>query len=108
MSGSTESYDFAARVRRAIPVGATEVTAARSLVAQGFGCVHSDTLQSDEGDTLEAHAQPDDPGTEFLTCDYIEPRRWGQSTQRRYLVVLYLREQHVHRVFALTHLREVH
>lgn len=70
--------------------------------------MHSDTLQSDEGDTLEAHAQPDDPGTEFLTCDYIEPRRWGQSTQRRYLVVLYLREQHVHRVFALTHLREVH
>lgn len=108
VSGSTDSYDFTARVRRAIPVGSAESLAARSLSAQGFGCVHSDTLQSDEADTLEASAHPDDPGTEFLTCDYVRPRRWGQSTQRRYLVVLYLREQRVHRVFAVTHLQEVH
>lgn len=108
VSGSTDSYDFAARVRSAIPVGTAESIADRSLSTQGFGCVHSDTLQSDEGDTLEVNANPDDPGTEFLTCDYVRPRRWGESTQRRYVVVLYLREQHVRRVFAVTHLREVH
>ena len=80
----------------------------RGWSGQGFGCVHTDTLQSDEADTLESNAQPDDPGTEFLTCDYVRPRRWGQSTQRRYLVVLYLREHRVRRVFAVTHLLEVH
>ena len=108
VAGSTDSYDFAAHVRGAIPVGSSAPLAAARLSGQGFGCVHTDTLQSDEADTLESNAQPDDPGTEFLTCDYVRPRRWGQSTQRRYLVVLYLREHRVRRVFAVTHLLEVH
>jgi hypothetical protein len=108
VAGSSDSYEFAGRVRRAIPMGAEENVASRTLSAQGFGCTHSDTLQSDDADTLGASETPDDPGTEFLTCDYVRRRRWGASTQRRYVVVLYLREHRVSRVFAVTHLLEVH
>ena len=108
VAGSTDSYDFTARVRRAIAPGANEADARRALNAQGFDCTHSDTLQSDEGDTLESHAAADDPGTEFLTCDYVSRRHWGENTRRRYVVVLYIREHCVDRVFAVTHLREVH
>jgi hypothetical protein len=108
VAGSTDSYDFTARVRRAIPVGANEADAGRTLHAQGFGCAHSDTLQSDEGDTLQAHSAADDPGTEYLTCEYTRRRHWGENTRRRYVVVLYIRDHRVDRVFAVTHLREVH
>jgi hypothetical protein len=108
VAGSTDSYEFAARVRHAIPRGTNEAAAARTLTTRGFGCTHTDTLQSEDADTLEANESPEDPGTEFLTCDYVRRRRWGESTQRRYLVVLYLREHRVDRVFAVTHLREVH
>ena len=45
---------------------------------------------------------------EYLTCDYVRERHWGEKTQRRYLVVLYVREHRVSRVFAVTHLLEVH
>lgn len=108
VAGSSDSYDFTARVRRAIPVGASEADAGRTLHAQGFDCTHSDTLQSDEGDTLQSRSTPDDPGTEYLTCDYVRSRRWGENTRRRYVVVLYIREHRVDRIFAVTHLREVH
>jgi hypothetical protein len=108
VAGSSDSYDFTARVRRAIPAGANEADAGRMLHAQRFDCVHTDTLQSDEGDTLQAHAGADDPGTEYLTCDYVRSRRWGENTRRRYVVVLYIREHRVDRVFAVTHLLEVH
>lgn len=108
VAGSKDSYEFAGRVRRAIPPGTADSSAARTLSAQGFGCVHTDTLQSEDADTLGANEGPDDPGTEFLTCDYVRRRRWGQSTRRRYVVVLYLREHRVDRVFAVTHLLEVH
>ncbi|HMI58906.1 MAG TPA: hypothetical protein VK511_12710 [Gemmatimonadaceae bacterium] len=107
MAGSNDSYEFTARVRRAIPVGANEADAGRSLRAQGFDCAHTDTLQSDEGDTLQSHSAADDPGTEYLTCEYVRRRRWGENTRRRYVVVLYIREHRVDRVFAVTHLREV-
>ncbi|MDQ2767839.1 MAG: hypothetical protein M3Y30_11865 [Gemmatimonadota bacterium] len=108
VAGSSDSYDFTARVRHAIPLGATEANAGEALRAQGFDCAHTDTLQSDEGDTLQSHSAPDDPGTEYLTCDFVRRRRWGENTRRRYLVVLYIREQRVERIFAVTHLREVH
>jgi len=108
VAGSTDSYDFTSRVRRAIPVGATEADAGRTLRAQGFDCAHTDTLESDEGDTLQSHPAPDDPGTEYLTCDYLRRRNWGENTRRRYVVVLYVREHRVDRIFAVTHLREVH
>ena len=107
VAGSNDSYDFAARVRSAIPVGADEAEAGRTLRAQGFDCAHTDTLQSDEGDTLQSRSAADDPGTEYLTCDYVRRRRWGENTRRRYVVVLYIREHRVNRVFAVTHLREV-
>ena len=107
MAGSSDSHEFAARARRAIPVGTADADASRALVIQGFECVHTDTLQSDEGDTLQSRSAPDDPGTEYLTCDYMRRRRWGERTRRRYVVVLYIREHRVDRVFAVTHLREV-
>lgn len=108
MAGSVDSYELTARVRRAIPVGANDASAERAFVTQGFACVRSDTLQSDEGDTLQALSAPEEPGTEYVTCDYVRRRRWGENTRRRYLVVLYIREHRVDRVFAVTHLREVH
>ncbi|MBK5188613.1 MAG: hypothetical protein JJD97_10210 [Gemmatimonadaceae bacterium] len=108
VAGSSDSYEFAARARRAIPGGTDDSSAERMLVAQGFACAHTDTLQSDEGDTLQSRSAPDDPGTEYLTCDYVRSRRWGEHTQRRYVVVLYIREHRVDRVFAVTHLQEVH
>ena len=108
VAGSTDSYEFSSRVHRVIAAGARDSVAERALTAQGFDCVHSDTLQSDEGDTLQAHTAPDEPGTEYLTCDYVSRRRWGENVRRRYLVVLYIREHRVDRVFAVTHLREVH
>ena len=108
MAGSNDSYDFAARVRGVILVGANEADAGRTLRAQGFDCAHTDTLQSDEGDTLQSHSGADDPGTEYLTCDYVRRRRWGENTRRRYVVVLYIREHRVNHVSAVTHLREVH
>jgi len=108
VAGMNDSYDFTARVRQAVPVGTAEASAGRTLQAQHFDCTHTDTLQSDEGDTLQARSAPDDPGTEYLTCDYVRRRRWGENTQRRYVVVLYIREHRVDRVFAVTHLREVH
>lgn len=108
MAGSIDSYEFTARVRRAIPIGANDAVAERTLATQGFDCARSDTLQSEEGDTLQAHAAPEEPGTDYLTCDYVRRRRWGENTQRRYLVVLYIREHRVDRAFAVTHLREVH
>jgi len=107
VAGSNDSYDFTARVRREIRVGANEADAGRTLRAQGFDCAHTDTLQSDEGDTLQSHSAADDPGTEYLTCDYVRRRHWGENTRRRYVVVLYIREHRVDRVFAVTHLREV-
>lgn len=108
VAGSVDSYEFTARARRAIPVGANDASAERALAAQGFDCARTDTLQSDEGDTLQSHAAPDEAGTEYLTCDYVRSRRWGENTRRRYLVVLYIREHRVNRVFAVTHLRAVH
>jgi len=108
VKGSSDSHEFAARARRAVPVGARDSAAERTLIGNGFACMHSDTLLSDEGDTLQASSSPEDPGTEYITCDYVRPRRWGQNTQRRYLVVLYVREHRVDRLFAVTHLLEVH
>jgi hypothetical protein len=107
VAGSNDSYEFTARVRSAIHVGASEADAGGMLRAQGFDCAHTDTLQSDEGDTLQSHSAADDPGTDYLTCDYLRRRRWGENTRRRYVVVLYIREHRVERVFAVTHLREV-
>jgi hypothetical protein len=108
VAGSTDSYEFSSRVHGAIAVGARDTLAERALTSQGFDCAHSDTLQSDEGDTLQAHSEADDPGMEYLTCDYVSRRRWGENVRRRYLVVLYIRGHRVDRVFAVTHLREVH
>jgi hypothetical protein len=108
VAGSSDSYEFAERARQAIPIGAQDARAERTLVANGFACTHSDTLQSDEGDTLQSRSAPEDPGTEYITCDYLRRRRWGEKTQRRYVVVLYVREHRVDRLFAVTHLREVH
>ncbi|MEP7064662.1 MAG: hypothetical protein ABI889_01385 [Gemmatimonadota bacterium] len=108
VAGSSDSHEFAARARRAIPAGAHDADAERTLVANAFACVHSDTLLSDEGDTLQSRAAPEDAGTEYITCDYVRRRRWGENTQRRYVVVLYVREHRVDRLFAVTHLREVH
>lgn len=108
VAGSADSYEFAARVRSAIPIGANDTAAERALTRQGFDCARTDTLQSDEGDTLQARSAPDEPGTDYLTCDYVRRRRWGENTRRRYLVVLYIREHRVDRAFAVTHLREVH
>src|SRR4051812_45206052 len=108
VSGSSDSHEFAARARRAIPVGAHDADAERTLLANAFACVRSDTLLSDEGDTLQSRSAPEDPGTEYITCDYVRGRRWGEKTQRRYLVVLYVREHRVERLLAVTHLLEVH
>jgi hypothetical protein len=108
VAGSVDSYEFAARVRSAIPIGANDAAAERTLTAQGFDCARTDTLQSEEGDTLQARSAADEPGTDYLTCDYVRRRRWGENTRRRYLVVLYIREHRVDRAFAVTHLREVH
>jgi hypothetical protein len=108
VAGSSDSHEFAARARRAIPVGVHDADAERALVANRFACVHSDTLLSDEGDTLQSRSGPEDPGTEYITCDYVRRRRWGENTQRRYVVVLYVREHRVDRLFAVTHLLEVH
>jgi hypothetical protein len=107
-AGSSDSHEFARRARAAVPAGVHESEAERTLATNGFACTHSDTLLSDEGDTLQEHSVPEDPGTEYVTCDYVRRRRWGQKTQRRYLVVLYVREHRVYRVFAVTHLLEVH
>jgi hypothetical protein len=108
VAGSSDSYEFAARAHQAIPIGAHDASAERTLVTNGFACTRSDTLQSDEGDTLQSRSAPEDPGTEYITCDYLRRRRWGEKTQRRYVVVLYVREHRVDRLFAVTHLREVH
>jgi hypothetical protein len=108
VAGSSDSHEFAERARKAIPAGMPDANAERTLVSNGFGCVHSDTLLSDEGDTLQSRSAPEDPGTEYITCDYLRGRRWGHNTQRRYVVVLYVREHRVDRVFGVTHLREVH
>ena len=108
VSGSSDSHEFAQRARKAVPVGAHDADAERTLVTNGFACTRSDTLLSDEGDTLQTHSSPEDPGTEYITCDYVRRRRWGQNTQRRYLVVLYVRDHRVDRLFAVTHLLEVH
>jgi hypothetical protein len=108
VAGSVDSHEFTARVRRAIPAGESEVAGEQLLSTQGFDCARTDTLQSEEEDTLQSAAAPDEPGTEYLTCDYVRGRRWGENTRRRYLVVLYIREQKIDRVFAVTHLREVH
>jgi hypothetical protein len=108
VAGSSDSHEFAARARQAIPIGTHDASAERTLVTNGFACTHSDTLQSDEGDTLQSRSAPEDPGTEYITCDYLRRRRWGENTQRRYVVVLYVREHRVDRLFAVTHLREVH
>lgn len=107
VSGSSDSHEFANRARSAIPVGGSDSSAEQTLIANGFACTRSDTLLSDEEDTLQAHAAPEDPGTEYLTCDYTRRRRWGEKTRRRYVVVLYVREHRIDRVFAVTHLREV-
>jgi hypothetical protein len=107
VAGSRDSHEFAERARRAIPISEHDASAERTLVTNGFGCTRSDTLQSDEGDTLQSRSAPEDPGTEYITCDYLRRRRWGENTQRRYVVVLYIREHRVDRVFAVTHLREV-
>jgi hypothetical protein len=108
VAGSSDSHEFASRARKAIPIGTGDASAERMLAANGFDCTRSDTLQSDEGDTLQAHSAPEDPGIDYLTCDYLRRHRWGENTQRRYLVVLYIRDHRVDRVFAVTHLREVH
>ncbi len=108
VAGSSDSHEFAARARRTIPAGESDAGAERTLVSNGFSCTRSDTLLSDEGDTLQSQAGAEDPGTEYLTCDYLRKRRWGENTQRRYVVVLYIREHRVDRLFAVTHLREVH
>lgn len=108
VAGSSDSHEFAERVRRAIPAGVLDGDAERTMVTSGFACTRSDTLLSDEGDTLQSRPNPEDPGTEYITCDYVRRRRWGQNTRRRYVVVLYVREHRVDRLFADTHLREVH
>ncbi len=108
VAGSSDSHEFAERVRRAIPAGVHDTDAEGTLVASGFACTRSDTLLSDEGDTLQSRSDAEDPGTEYITCDYVRRRRWGQNTRRRYVVVLYVREHRVSRLFADTHLREVH
>ena len=108
VKGSSDSHEFAERARRAVPVGVRDSDGERTLIANGFACTHSDTLLSDEGDTLQSSEGPEDPGTEYITCDYLRRHRWGQNTQRRYVVVLYVREHRVDRVFAVTHLLEVH
>ena len=108
VKGSSDSHEFAERARRAVPVGVHDSAGERTLITNGFACTHSDTLLSDEGDTLQSTPSPEDPGTEYITCDYLRRRRWGQHTQRRYVVVLYVREHRVDRVFAVTHLLEVH
>jgi hypothetical protein len=108
VAGSSDSYEFAERARHAIPIGAHDASAERTLITNGFACTHSDTLQSEEEDTLQADSAPEDPGTEYISCDYLRRRRWGEKTQRRYVVVLYVREHRVSRLFAVTHLREVH
>lgn len=108
VAGTSDSYEFSARARRAIPVGTSDASAEHTLASQGFDCARTDTLQSDEADTLQARADSIDPGTEYLTCDYVRRRHWGENTRRRYLVVLYIREHRVDRMFAVTHLREVH
>ncbi|HEY2898452.1 MAG TPA: hypothetical protein VGJ12_15030 [Gemmatimonadaceae bacterium] len=108
VSGSIDSHEFAQRARKAVPVGVHDADAEQTLVTNGFACTRSDTLLSDEGDTLQTHSDPEDPGTEYITCDYVRRRRWGQNTRRRYLVVLYVREHRVDRLFAVTHLLEVH
>jgi hypothetical protein len=107
VSGSSDSHEFARRARGTIPVGASDSSAEHALIANGFSCTRSDTLLSDEEDTLQAHAAPEDPGTEYVTCDYTRRRRWAEKTQRRYVIVLYVREHRIDRVFAVTHLREV-
>jgi len=107
VSGSSDSHEFARRARGTIPVGASDSSAEHTLIANGFSCTRSDTLLSDEEDTLQAHAAPEDPGTEYVTCDYTRRRRWAEKTQRRYVIVLYVREHRIDRVFAVTHLREV-
>ncbi len=108
VAGSSDSHEFAERVRRAIPAGVHDTDAERTLVTSGFACTRSDTLLSDEGDTLQSRSDPEEPGTEYITCDYVRRRRWGQNTRRRYVVVLYVRDHRVDRLFADTHLREVH
>lgn len=107
VAGSSDSHEFASRARQTIPVGTHDSSAEQALVADGFACTRSDTLLSDEGDTLQSHSAPEDPGTEYLTCDYMRRRRWGEKTQRRYVIVLYVREHRIEHVFAVTHLREV-
>ena len=106
--GSSDSHEFAERARRVIPVGARDSAAERTLVTNGFACTRSDTLLSDEGDTLQSSSSPEDPGTDYITCDYVRRRRWGENTQRRYVIVLYVREHRIDRLFAVTHLLEVH
>ncbi|MEO8881429.1 MAG: hypothetical protein ABI446_13630 [Gemmatimonadaceae bacterium] len=108
VAGSADSYEFTARVRAAIPLGDADAEAEHALAAQRFDCTRTDTLQSEEPDTLQAYSAPDESGTEYITCDYLQRRHWGEKTRRRYLVVLYIREHRVDRVFAVTHLREVH
>jgi hypothetical protein len=107
VSGSSDSHEFASRARKAIPAGTSDSSAEHTLIAEGFACTRRDTLLSDEGDTLQAHSAPEDPGTEYVTCDYMRRRRWGEKTQRRYVIVLYVREHRIDHVFAVTHLREV-
>ncbi len=107
-AGSVDSHEFRSRVRRAIPVGESDTAGERVLAKQGFDCTRTDTLQSDEGDTLQAHVASEESGIEYITCDYVRRRSWGENTRRRYLVVLYVREHRIDRVFAVTHLREVH
>jgi hypothetical protein len=108
VAGTSDSHEFAERVRGAIPAGVRDADAQRTLVTNGFACTRSDTLLSDEGDTLQSRSEPEDPDTDYITCDYVRRRRWGQNTRRRYVVVLYVREHRVDRLFAVTHLREVH
>jgi hypothetical protein len=108
VEGSSDSHEFAERARGVIPVGARDSAAKRTLVTNGFACTRSDTLLSDEGDTLQSSSNPEDPGTDYITCDYVRKRRWGQNTRRRYVIVLYVREHRIDRLFAVTHLLEVH
>jgi hypothetical protein len=107
VTGSRDSHEFARRARKAIPIGENDSTAEQTLMANGFACTRTDTLLSDEGDTLQSHPAAEDAGTEYVTCDYVRRRRWAEKTQRRFVVVLYVREHRIDRVFAVTHLREV-
>src|SRR6476469_6235236 len=100
VSGSSDSHQFANRARKTLPVGAGDSNDEHTLIANGFACTRSDTLLSDEGDTLQAYSAPEDPGTEYVTCDYTRRRRWGEKTQRRYVIVLYVREHRIDHVFA--------